>query len=220
MLEPSSRTIAIIDDHRLFTDTLAVALRDDDTEVIGFDPTSPSWLDEILVARPDLVMLDLGFGGNPKAGLPFVGHLSRAGLRVLVVTGNPDRLDHAECLTAGAVGVLDKAMTLERLIEALGKALRGEPVMAHAEQQRLIMELDRARRERHSRPIGFTELTNRERLVLGHLVEGHQAGMIARSCKMSVSTVRTHIRSILIKLGVHSQLEAVALAVHEGWSDS
>jgi len=59
-------------------------------------------------------------------------------------------------------------------------------------------------------------LTPREREVLARLVHGESTTSMARSMGVRLSTLRTHIDSVLIKLGVHSRLEAVAYAVREG----
>ena len=62
-------------------------------------------------------------------------------------------------------------------------------------------------------------LTPREREVLARLVRGESTTSMARSMGVQLSTTRTHIDSVLIKLGVHSRLEAVAYAVREGIID-
>jgi DNA-binding NarL/FixJ family response regulator len=64
----------------------------------------------------------------------------------------------------------------------------------------------------------FTALTDREEVVLSELLEGHCAEEIAKAAFVSISTIRSQIKSILQKLGVNSQLAAVALARRAGWS--
>ncbi len=64
----------------------------------------------------------------------------------------------------------------------------------------------------------FTTLTDREEVVLAELLEGHCAEEIAKAAFVSISTIRSQIKSILQKLGVNSQLAAVALARRAGWS--
>jgi DNA-binding CsgD family transcriptional regulator len=66
--------------------------------------------------------------------------------------------------------------------------------------------------------LAFSDLTSRERLVLSDLIDGYHASAIAERACVSVATVRTQIRSILQKLGVNSQLAAVALARQAGWT--
>jgi DNA-binding NarL/FixJ family response regulator len=73
--------------------------------------------------------------------------------------------------------------------------------------------------EQSSGPAGFASLTPRERVVLAGLVGGLRPAEIARRDFVSVVTVRNQVQSILIKLNVHSQLEAVAVARWSGWTD-
>ena len=64
----------------------------------------------------------------------------------------------------------------------------------------------------------FDILTEREQVVLAELMEGHCAEEIANAAFVSISTVRSQIKAILHKLGVNSQLAAVAMARRAGWS--
>ena len=64
----------------------------------------------------------------------------------------------------------------------------------------------------------FAVLTEREKFVLAELMEGHGAEQIAKAAVVSISTVRSQIKAILQKLGVNSQLAAVAMARRAGWS--
>ncbi len=73
--------------------------------------------------------------------------------------------------------------------------------------------------DQSSGPAGFACLTPRERAVLAGLVGGLRPADIARRDFVSVVTVRNQVQSILIKLNVHSQLEAVAAARWSGWTD-
>ena len=60
-------------------------------------------------------------------------------------------------------------------------------------------------------------LTPRETEVLHHVTAGLQNKEIARNLGLSVATVRNHVHNILVKLGVHSKLEAVSLSFRNGW---
>jgi DNA-binding NarL/FixJ family response regulator len=59
-------------------------------------------------------------------------------------------------------------------------------------------------------------LSEREREILALLVCGYSNRRIAETCHLSLNTVRTHVQNVLVKLGVHSKLEAAALAVRRG----
>jgi two-component system, NarL family, nitrate/nitrite response regulator NarL len=64
---------------------------------------------------------------------------------------------------------------------------------------------------------GFERLSRKERDVLSALMRGETAQQISHECYVSLPTVRSQIRSILVKLGVSSQLAAVVLAYRSGW---
>jgi DNA-binding NarL/FixJ family response regulator len=59
-------------------------------------------------------------------------------------------------------------------------------------------------------------LSERERQVLALLARGYSNRRISEACFLSLNTVRTHVQNVLVKLGVHSKLEAAALAVRQG----
>jgi len=61
-------------------------------------------------------------------------------------------------------------------------------------------------------------LSVREREILGLLAKGWSNRRIAEECFLSLNTVRTHVQNVLVKLGVHSKLEAVAFALEHGWT--
>jgi RNA polymerase sigma factor (sigma-70 family) len=64
----------------------------------------------------------------------------------------------------------------------------------------------------------LNRLSQREREILGLLANGWSNRRIAEECFLSLNTVRTHVQNILVKLGVHSKLEAVAFALEHGWA--
>jgi DNA-binding NarL/FixJ family response regulator len=209
--------VAIVEDHALVADSIALGL-----SVVGIvarriDPDDGDVVGQVRALAPDLVLLDLAVDDDPDAGLRIIGPLGATGFAVVVVTGSVDHLRHAECLEAGALGVVQKCQPMASLVEAVQRALRGEPLLAQVERLTLLLELDHARRREGRWRTGIGELTPREQQVLAALIDGVAAGRIAHSAGVSVATVRSHIRSILSKLGVHSQLEAVATATRLGW---
>jgi DNA-binding NarL/FixJ family response regulator len=85
------------------------------------------------------------------------------------------------------------------------------------ERDEMLATLRRHRAEEQRRRAPFDRLTARERAVLAAMMDGSTAEEIARSAFVSLATVRSQIRSILEKLGVHSQMAAVALAHRSHW---
>ncbi len=73
------------------------------------------------------------------------------------------------------------------------------------------------RDEQRKRLDPFAQLTRREAEVLGELVAGNSVTDIATTFTVSVTTVRSHVRAVLTKLGVRSQLAAVGMARDRGW---
>jgi len=71
------------------------------------------------------------------------------------------------------------------------------------------------RRDDHAELL-LRSLSERERQVLAMLAHGWSNRRIAEACLLSLNTVRTHVQNVLVKLGVHSKLEAAALAVRQG----
>jgi RNA polymerase sigma factor (sigma-70 family) len=77
--------------------------------------------------------------------------------------------------------------------------------------RRMLNDMDRAI------DASLNQLSSREREILGLLANGWSNRRIAEACYLSLNTVRTHTGNILVKLGVHSKLEAVAVALEHGW---
>ena len=90
-------------------------------------------------------------------------------------------------------------------------------MLSTAKRYELMAELRSARAARGKDLAPFKTLTSREQAVLAGLAHGRRAEIIAAAAFLSEATVRSQIRSVLAKLGVNSQLEAVALAWTVGW---
>jgi DNA-binding NarL/FixJ family response regulator len=210
--------LLIVEDHELLAGTLALALRQRGLEVhTAAGPSVDAVLDMARRLTPVLVLLDLELGPPLGDGLDLVHPLTEAGARVLVVTGVIDRARLGECIEAGATGVVAKAEGFDRLMEAVQLVIDGEQVLGDDERQDLLAALRSRRRDDHERLGPFASLSRREQAVLARLVAGDSAETIADRSYVSVTTVRTQIRAILLKLGVNSQLAAVALARSAGW---
>jgi DNA-binding NarL/FixJ family response regulator len=80
----------------------------------------------------------------------------------------------------------------------------------------LLERLIRRRQEHDEAVRRLSRLTTREREVLTLLAQGGDNDSIAQVLVISPQTARTHIQNVLVKLGVHSRLEAAALAIHNG----
>jgi DNA-binding NarL/FixJ family response regulator len=208
--------VLIIDDHALIGTTLAMALESRGIVAHCGEVSSVDAVRRTARTLPPCVALvdvDLGVApdGRMLDGVDLVPFLVDLGWRVVMLTGSARAPDMAAAVAAGAIGWLHKRAPFEDLLASVVAAVAGEPLLSDEERLRLVRlhfgEQARARIRR----AGLDQLTAREREVLDGLVAGKRAAAIAEESVVSLATVRTQIRSILAKLGVSSQLEAVAL---------
>ena len=205
-------SVLIVEDHGLLADSLRYALQAEGLQAEAVIPTSA---DEVLTAAeelaPTVVLLDLELGGQIGASVPLIAPLQRLGAQVVMVTGITDRARLAECLEAGATGLINKAAPFDELVQAVAEVAELGTLIPRHQRDELLSELRQQRVEQQRRMEPFERLTPREREVLRALMEGKSAETIAREAFVSLATVRSQIRSVLMKLGVNSQLAAVAL---------
>jgi two-component system nitrate/nitrite response regulator NarL len=212
--------LLLVDDHQLLVETLQMSLRQ-----AGFDVSVPPGVsfDQVLATaaevRPTLVVLDLDLEGSGY-GYDLIGPLRDLGAEVLVLTGTTDRIELARCLEAGALGIASKTHGFGHVLDQIRRAAAGETVTPVTERAQLLADLSTHRRATEQRKAPFEALSARERNVLRQIVDGQQAAAIAKASFVSLATVRTQIRSILMKLDVTSQVAAVALARQGGWFDT
>lgn len=207
----------LVEDHEILTKTLSVALSAEGFEVKVAEDLAPDALLEVAQAfRPDVVLLDIDLGEH-GSGIDLIPQLDELGTRVLMLTGTRDPLLLAESVEAGAVGVVLKSSGFEDLVENARKAASGDEVLSDAQRVELLGRLRIARAAERKRRMKLNRLTDREGEVLEALMDGKTADAIATESTVSLNTVRTHIRSILMKLEVNSQIAAVAVAREAGW---
>jgi DNA-binding NarL/FixJ family response regulator len=208
--------VGIVDDHALLAQVLAHGL-----EAVGFQTRvlQPSAEPEVIAfareLEADVLLLDLHLGAVGSS-IEMIPRLRALGCKVVVVTGEPSPVQWGACIEAGAHAVLSKATSFDELVDHISAILDDE-VANRGENEDLLVQLRRHREEERRRVECFERLTAREREVLHDLAQGMPAEVIAATRFVAVSTVRSHIRSILQKLGVNSQLAAVALAARSGW---
>ena len=142
------------------------------------------------------------------------------GVQVCVIDAADDGDRSNAWLTAGTSALIDKT---NPSTSSSGRSPSSCGVASSRRLRRGTLRRlgDDARSDDERRPERlelFATLTDREKVVLAELIEGHCAEDIAKGAFVSISTVRSQIKSILQKLGVNSQLAAVAMARRAGWS--
>lgn len=212
--------ILLVDDHQLVADSLRQILEVNGLQADVARFSTGAEVLEVARARcPRLVVLDLDLEGAGQ-GRDLIRPLREMGATVMVLSGTTDKAELGAALEAGAVGVVSKGEPFPAVLEKIRLAFEGASVTGVGDRARLINELDERRRAEKARSQRFSTLSKREKDVLALIVEGHQAAEIARLSFVSLATVRTQIRSILLKLDVNSQIAAAALARSSGWTNT
>ncbi len=208
-------TLLICDDHRLLTDALVNIVGFDDGIKLVADPVDNGQDAIALCAehRPDVVMMDIDLRGDLD-GIEATRRIKKVSplTNVVVVSGQRRPTVLVEAVEAGAAGFLDKNTAVDDLLATIRAAAAGEVLVDPAVLASLLPRLAAERQSTQDVNARLARLTAREREVLGLMAAGCRNDAIATRLVISTPTVRTHAQNILLKLGVHSQLEAVALA--------
>jgi DNA-binding NarL/FixJ family response regulator len=167
--------------------------------------------------RPNLVLVDAR-SLDVTSGFALVRQLSRADLRFCVIDKADDGERENLWKVAGASALIDRSEPFDELFRTITRLLRTETTTDSAPRSPSMLALAHAEQPAEFRLQPFTVLTEREQIVLAELMEGHCAEEIANAAYVSISTIRSQIKAILQKLGVNSQLAAVAHARRAGWS--
>ncbi len=162
----------------------------------------------------DILLIDLEMPGAD--GIEIVTRLRRqnSGLRVVVVSDLQDPAVAVAAVQAGVNSWVPKRLGLRHLVWVIRGVQAGESWFPPALLGQVLAGLANPEPSPEARKIA--SLTARERQILLYMVEGLDRQAIARILYLSTNTVRTHIQNLLGKLGAHSGLEAIAIAVRAG----
>jgi DNA-binding NarL/FixJ family response regulator len=205
--------VLVADQERTFAEALAARLAaENDIAVIGAVQVKipGPWL---LARKPvDVLVLDGDLPGEAANRLckQLSGRDVRTRVIMLTSSSGPARI--VQAIEAGAAAWVRKDESLEQLLCVIRGVARGETWLPAAETGNVVRLLlwERSRHRESERLLAA--LTPRERAVLACLAEGTgRRDAVAERLHLSVNTVRTHLRHLTAKLGVHSALEAVAL---------
>ncbi len=217
-LNPVAARVAIVEDHGLLAQSLGFALSNLGIHVTVIDDLDRGAVMTVLrETELHMVLLDFDLG-DAGLGLHLVAPITDLGLRVIMLTGETNPITLAECVEAGAVGIINKSEPFERLIERVTDVVDGRGILSTSVRENLLADLRAHRAREGERLAPFARLTVRESEVLQDLIEGKNAETIAIESYVSIATVRSHIKALLSKLGVNSQLAAVAMAQRSAWA--
>jgi two-component system, NarL family, response regulator LiaR len=210
--------LLMVDDHLMLTEALTARLSVvPDLWVVGQCATSDHRLPEMVGRlRPDVITLDVEPAGPSTAGLVERLKGERPSVHIVVLSGGHDVHQAVDAARAGAAAWVPKECGVDKLTWVLRGVCDGHSWFPPEMLGAVLRELREDARRAGERNGPLDVLSDRERDVLLGMVQGKRGVQIAEELVISTETVRTHTRSILAKLHVHSQLEAVSVACAAG----
>jgi len=203
--------VLLVDSEEMFAQSLRFALEaQGDLEVVETVDTLRRARAVMATVSPDVVVLESRLPDG--AAIAAVPDLRRAcpASKVVLLTSGPDASAAAEAVGAGCSGLVSRTGTLDELVAAVRGVAAGQVYVSPGVLAKLLPRLQRVTQ----RP-GW-DLTARELEILQLLGEGLSNAAIAARLVVSVHTVRNHVQNLLSKLGAHSKLEALVIALREG----
>ncbi len=210
--------VLVVEDQQVLASALEIAIgAQPDLDCVGAAGTVDEALARMAASRPDVVLMDIELPGADgivgtrriKAAYPDV--------RVLILTAGatPGRL--ADAAAAGAGGFLGKDSALPDILAAIRNPMPGKMVIEGTALSELLTERPTAvAGTAGTTDTDLARFTGREREVLALMGEGLDPAAIAERLVVSVHTARGHVKNVMMKLGAHTQLEAVVLATRTG----
>ena len=210
--------VLIVEDHPVVAEGLSSLLEDyPDLSVVG---TAVSVAGVVAVTGelvPDVAVID--FYLPDGTGADAADHIRTRSPSTAIVFLSADNSDEhvLAAIESGASSYLLKSATGKEIVHAIRAAARGETLIPAATITGVLTRERQSARQQARYADLLGSLTPREQEILALMIEGAGNRTVAEELSISYATVRTHVRSILVKLGVRSQLEAVAKATQWGF---
>jgi DNA-binding NarL/FixJ family response regulator len=211
--------ILLVDDHAAFRIPLALVLEHERDLIVakqvGSIAEAKAALPEI-AGMIDVALVDLRLpDGSGREVVRDLRELSPRA-RVIILTADTDKTQHARAIEAGAVAVISKAAQPDEIVEAIRRVHAGEAAQPIQEILELLRFAGEERERNREVQATLAQLTSREREVLVALADGLDNKAIAERLFISPETARTHVVKVLAKLGVESRLQAAIFAIKHG----
>lgn len=212
----SSIRILLIDDHKSFTDGLAMVINSQTPtmEVIGTAGNRAEALETVGKLEPDLVLMDMDLGDS--LSLDFLPELlEKTSAKVLMLTGMQTPELHDDAIVKGARGVLLKGESAKVILKAIEKVHAGEIWASNTMLTRAIEHINGGKKQFDPEAQKIADLTVREREIVSTLLtfEGSTNDEIARQLFISPSTLKNHLTTIFSKLEVKNRIQLMKYAL-------
>ena len=206
MVKSATTRVLIVEDHQVVAEGLAALINDQpDMEVVGKAGSVADSVTTVVELQPDLVLMDFRLTDGTGADAATAIRQLRPDTKLIFLTREDSDAARIAALEAGASAFIHKSRAAQEVVDAIRTVAQGGTLFT----PRSIAQLLNSRREVEAQ---LERLTPREKEVLRLMAEGMPSREIASRLGISYTTVRTHIRSLGSKLGVHSKLEAIVKA--------
>jgi DNA-binding NarL/FixJ family response regulator len=189
----------------------ALITEEEGFELVAAMPNAETVETDIRELKPDVVLMDIDM--PVVNGVEAVRRISVINdkLPVIMLTVFDDNENIFNAICAGASGYILKRYATEEIPAAIRMVLTGGAPMTGSIARKVLMMVPPAKTSEQER----SNLTEKETAILQYLVNGYSYKMIASDLKISIDTVRFHIKKIYDKLHVHSATEAVSKAIKD-----
>jgi DNA-binding NarL/FixJ family response regulator len=212
--QPAPIRVLIVDDHRVAAEALAWLLNGyPNIAVIGWAETVSEAVSIADDKRADVAIVDFRLSGQRWSEAAAAIRHHRPATSVVIV--NAEERDEVliDAVEAGVAGYLVKSASGAEVVAALRRVMTGEALIPARKLAEVLAGQRQVAKRREEQAYLLGSLTQREREILALMARGLDNRTMARDLGIGYSTVRSHVRGVLEKFGVHSKLEAVARAM-------
>lgn len=204
--------VLIYDDNEMLRQSLQVLIEaEPDMELLALMPNAETVEVDIAEMKPDVILMDIDMPGvNGVEAVKRIGKINTS-LPVIMLTVFDDNENIFNAVCAGASGYILKRYATEEVPGAIRMVLEGGAPMTGAVARKVLGMVPQAKSKEQEQ----SNLSTKETAILQYLVNGYSYKMIAVELKISIDTVRFHIKKIYDKLHVHSATEAVSKAIKD-----
>jgi DNA-binding NarL/FixJ family response regulator len=216
-MERGSIRVVIADDHALIVEGLKLVLGRHNIEIVAVASTGRKAVEEVLAHKPDVLLLDIRM--PDVDGLQALASIKAASPKtsVIVLTSyaNPEYM--ARALSLGASGFLSKSVEPDNIPRAVQAVASGDSIVDQDLLRSAMHALSEITRPTAaSREGDAPDLTPQEVRILTLVAEGLDNNAIAELLSISRNTVKSHVHSVLAKLGVSDRTQAAMWAIRHG----
>jgi DNA-binding NarL/FixJ family response regulator len=208
--------VLLIDDDHLFLELLEHTLREgyDNFEIVGKFELNTDIVDSVDELNPDVMIIGIRPNNDHSIELIEIIHEEHPEVKMVALSVSEDGANLPRLINAGISAYLLRSCSILELVDSILSVVSGVQVLTPSMIGKLMEAFRRQSHNLHDQ--GIFSLSDREKEILGYVATGASNKEIAQRCLISETTVKSHLRNILSKMGVHNRAGAVSLATTMG----